>query len=90
MSSRRRGWVWFGQTSHRIYGYGTGHHLSLEERGVRMPRNYGTIACLTICGLRIEVQVPSDAVMADAGQPKGRPACATCLAGVPQPWHELP
>lgn len=86
----RAKWVNFGRTSHVIHGYGTGHHVALEERGVRMPHHYATIACITNCGLRIEVQVPWDGVMADAAQPKGRHPCAECLAGEPRPERPLP
>lgn len=89
MSKRNRSWVWYGTVSHRIAGYGSGHHMSLKDRGVRMPRGYSTVACITYCGLRVEVQVPPDGVMADAGQPKGRPACPDCLTGVRQPERPL-
>jgi len=76
-------WVWYGRVSHRIHGYGTGMHTDLEEHWENMghvsqPPPYVFVSCLTKCGLRVQVNIPPNGVLSDAGQPKGRPACAEC------------
>jgi hypothetical protein len=86
--SRVRCWVWFGQTSHRIHGYGNSFNYGLrdhwQDAHLREAPDYVEqtffVTCLTKCGLRVQVHVPPDGVLADAAQPKGRPACKVCVA----------
>lgn len=77
-----RAWIWFGTTSHRVTGLGNSfrpYKDRYEFEGKPVPDWVPDfVTCRTRCGIDVQVHTPPGSSLADACQPKGRPACPAC------------